>query len=547
MSAANLYAALGTVRTCYCSPASCRLAAMGVTLSERQVEAFLHPALAAGEGRVDYPTFVSLARPRAYVDPRISHGLTSPGAHGGVLLSPAPVGQGRRASVDAGSRPLLGHAREEGYGRYGAVAPEAGADSISINAADFVRKTNTGTHGVSWDALANKSAGVVTGEETGTEAGAAAGVYAAVEEEWAGMSLAGRAAAANERRGRVPEQEVRSSAADHVSVAVHGYTYTDDGSRDAEPVPAAPEGDVAPVRDNPVLTAIPADVLTSTSRAASAWRAWDDGSAASSSRAAGMRTEERVRSRSAAPSSRRAAAHSSNTRVSERSAGVQSALTWSAHVGSAGVLEPGSARNVVVADAVAGVPTDKQPLTIAGAHAIMAEEAAGTRVKPLEHHDRTLRSSDVFVRGAAGRGYAYPHADPIALAEMRNKVRARLAPPSALDALKASMREEAVPEEGSSRRGSMQSEAARRGSRASVSTHTSSVGALMDWTAGANSSRAASPAGVSSPRQIHHVLEATVFTGPHMQAGSRSERKHYEGRRAFLQDSTAFAGLGPAE
>jgi len=156
-----------------------RLRNVGITLSERQVAAFLRPVLdraghgGPGEGfgshgdaappapQIDYRTFVELARPRG-VPPA---GWEGSGAGGGggsssrsvmsagptsPLRSPLPIGQTRRSSVDAGVKPLLGMSQGEGIGRFG-VAPDARAEIATamfpVTAADYVRKTNTSATG----------------------------------------------------------------------------------------------------------------------------------------------------------------------------------------------------------------------------------------------------------------------------------------------------------------------------------------------------------------------------------------------------------------
>ncbi len=96
-------------------PPCFRMQKQGITLSQRQVEAFVTPSLLSAGGCIDYVTFASLARPRApfgVTTPQYirtvdysSDGVPGPTTmHFQARLGRGKVGWGRKGGGGAGAR-----------------------------------------------------------------------------------------------------------------------------------------------------------------------------------------------------------------------------------------------------------------------------------------------------------------------------------------------------------------------------------------------------------------------------------------------------------
>lgn len=541
-----------------------RFAANGITLSERQTEAFLKPVLepAGGFGAtpaapgVDYDTFVALAQPRAFNTAVRAAGSGGEGGDG-PLKSPLPVGTLRPGGS---SKPMLGVAEGEGIGAYGAppdTAAELRAATMPISLANFVRKTNTSATGLDWDALALASAQnrghSLEGESGSAGGGGAEGAVpagpgaAAAAEEWAGMEVAGILSSHAHRLARSAITAERTRYADSVRPLIE-----QEGAEAAAAaaVAAAPPRAPPPRMLNPVLADDEPSPYVTTYRAATA--------------PVLAPATSRRRAASAEPLRRRGGAGGGSVAVADHlsSAGDLAAAPASSDGGSgsgSGETARGrrgsSALKVAVDSAmpVAGIVSPRQAQVRAAATAIMAVDADASRRRAATALTARMTSSTIF------EAPAYAAVDPTVVNDVRDKTRRHLygpgragrllsataAPPplpstSTATATPATSRDAFPPASpAGTPRGAapstpvprvtppsrppagLSSTAMRSLSATRHVTPGSGVSPTAPYSTARSGAGMASPAGVHTERQVRAVAFATTT-----QVSGRSERRH---------------------
>ena len=126
-----------------------RLQNLGVTVSQREAEAFLEPVLASGQDKIDYQTFTNLARPRGFLDmDAIGDTYNNSGATGNtVTIGKGAIGGTGGVGFEV---PVSGANDDEGLGRFGQSPGKIGkyggsGEYLPASQYAFVRYANAGS------------------------------------------------------------------------------------------------------------------------------------------------------------------------------------------------------------------------------------------------------------------------------------------------------------------------------------------------------------------------------------------------------------------